>query len=164
MKKQISNSPFFVYSNGKIKDESGNELKYYINEQGYRRVCVVWDNKRKWLKVSRLVALAFIPNPENKPTVNHKDGNRQNDKKSNLEWNTWSENHKHSFKFLGRKPSGGLNIERREEIEQFKDKKLIATFASLNEASRQTNISLSNICLAANGKRKTAGGFIWKKK
>lgn len=163
MKKQILDSPFFVYSTGRVKDKKGNEVQYYINEKGYRRVCLVWNNKRKWLKVSRLVAIAFLPNSDNKPTVNHKDGNRQNDHKDNLEWNTWSENHKHRFRELGRKPSGGLSIERREIVEQYKDNILINTFESLNEASRQTGIPLSNISLAANGKRKTAGKFIWKK-
>ncbi len=163
MKKQIYNSPFVVTNDGKVLDSKGNEVVYYLNEKGYRRVCLMWDEKRRWLKVSRLVAIFFLPNPENKPTVNHKDGNRQNDNITNLEWNTWSENHKHSFKELGRKPSGGLSKDKEKCINQLsKQNTIINTFCSINEASRKTNISLSNISLAVNGKRKTAGGYIWK--
>ncbi len=55
-----------------------------------------------WLKnhnfaVHRLIAMTFIPNPENKPTVNHKDRNKLNNNLNNLEWATWSENTIHSF-------------------------------------------------------------------
>lgn len=164
MKQQILDSPFYVTHLGTVLNSEGNEVTYYINEKDYRRVCLVWNNKRKWLKVSRLVAIAFIPNPLNKETVNHINGNRKDDNVTNLEWNSWSENIKHSFDKLGRKPSGGLNIERREPLQQFdKLNNLVATFESINDAARKTKISLSNISLALNKKRKSAGGYIWKK-
>jgi HNH endonuclease/AP2 domain len=57
--------------------------------------------------VHRLVAEAFIPNPEGKPCVNHKDGNKKNNAASNLEWVTYSENHEHAYRVLGRKTSAG---------------------------------------------------------
>lgn len=61
------------------------------------------NNTSKSFKRSRLVAIHFIPNPENKEQVNHKDGDRQNDYVGNLEWVTQSENIQHSYDFLGRK-------------------------------------------------------------
>ena len=54
--------------------------------------------------VHRLVALAYVPNPNGKPQVNHKDGNRANNAAENLEWVTCSENHCHSYRELTRKP------------------------------------------------------------
>jgi len=64
---------------------------------GYYSLCLRNKNK-KMHRVSRLVAQAFIPNPENKPEVNHIDGNKKNNVVCNLEWNTASENMLHAFK------------------------------------------------------------------
>lgn len=67
-----------------------------IHHKGYLRVDLFNGfGKRKHFKVHRLVASAFIPNPDNKPQVNHKDGNKQNNSFTNLEWVTDKENKKH---------------------------------------------------------------------
>ena len=68
-----------------------------VNRYGYKVVGLWKNNKATAKTVHRLVALAFIPNPENKPCVNHIDGNKQNNHVSNLEWVTYSENTVHSF-------------------------------------------------------------------
>lgn len=63
---------------------------------GYCSVILIKKAKRNHLLVHRLVAMAFIPNPENKEQVNHKDGNKRNNHVSNLEWMTRSENVRHA--------------------------------------------------------------------
>lgn len=73
--------------------------------QTYLQVCLSRRSDERFFSVHRLVAEAFIPNPENKKTVNHKDGNRHNNNVDNLEWASQSENIKHSFDVLKRKPS-----------------------------------------------------------
>ena len=77
------------------------DKKYYllpeVHEKGYLRVDLYdKQGKRKHFKVHRLVANAFIPNPEHKPQVNHKDGNNQNNSITNLEWATNRENQDHA--------------------------------------------------------------------
>lgn len=85
-------------------DESGNvfnkkdKLKHtFLNEHGYVLVVLFKNNKQKALRISRLVATAYIPNPSSLPEVNHIDGNKQNNHKDNLEWSTISHNRKHAW-------------------------------------------------------------------
>ena len=73
-------------------------LKYDISKGGYYRVPLSKEGKYKKYLVSRLVAMHFISNPKNLPEVNHKDGDKANNKKSNLEWSTQSYNMQHAFK------------------------------------------------------------------
>jgi len=73
----------------------GRILKPQPNSKGYLRIVLTWDGKREVKFIHRLVAEAFVPNPENKPQVNHKDGNKLNNHAANLEWVNNSENQKH---------------------------------------------------------------------
>lgn len=83
---------------GKVKNVvKNNILKNRKNDKDYDNVVLYLDGKKKSYKVHRLVALAFIPNPENKPQVNHKDTDKSNNKMDNLEWATNSENQRHAF-------------------------------------------------------------------
>lgn len=82
-----------------------NILKTSISRNGYVHISLCKNGKVKTFRVHRLIAEAFIPNPENKPQVNHIDGNRINNSLSNLEWVTRSENHLHAFRVTkNRKP------------------------------------------------------------
>lgn len=73
--------------------ESGIFLKPEVHDKGYLRVDLFdSDGNRRHMKIHRLVAQAFIPNPEEKPQVNHIDGNNQNNSVTNLEWVTNEEN------------------------------------------------------------------------
>lgn len=84
-----------VSSCGNIRKNGKTIIKPEVHHKGYLRVDLFRDRNRKHMKVHRLVAEAFIPNPENKPQINHKDFNKQNNCIDNLEWVTNSENHDH---------------------------------------------------------------------
>jgi|SRR5690606_28296533 len=83
-----------TYPNGKRK--SGKMKKIRLNEKGYCLSSISLNNKSKTVRIHRLVALAFIPNPYDKLEVNHKDGNKENNHISNLEWSTRKENMNHA--------------------------------------------------------------------
>ena len=83
-------------------------LKPWITQHGYRQLHLTSLGSVKAFNICRLVALAFIPNPENKKCVNHKNGIKTDDRVENLEWATHSENTKHSFR-LGLQSNKGIN-------------------------------------------------------
>lgn len=76
----------------------GNFLKPSLNENGYLYVSLWKENRQHTRSVHRLVAQAYVPNPDNKPFVNHIDANRANPHKDNLEWVTQSENIEHAYR------------------------------------------------------------------
>lgn len=85
-----------------VKRGNGGILKYDINENGYLRVGLYNNNKRRRYSVHRLVALAFVPNPLGKPQINHIDNDPSNNCYKNLEWVTIMENVHHCIR-QGRK-------------------------------------------------------------
>lgn len=107
--------------------------------------------------VHRLVAQAFISNPNNYPIINHIDGNKKNNNVSNLEWTTYSRNNQHALDKGLRKPRGVSVVQRDlggNEIKRFR---------SVCEASRETGIGRSIISHCVNHRVKSAGGFLWEK-
>lgn len=83
---------------GNIKSYKTNRnLKTVIKNSGYKKVSITFKTVSKTFMIHRLVAITFILNPENKPQVNHKDGNKLNNCIDNLEWVTSSENLKHAW-------------------------------------------------------------------
>ena len=76
----------------------GRNMSFFINKSGYLEATLCKNCKKRLHRVNRLVAEAFIPNLENKPCVNHKDGNKLNNNVNNLEWCTYSENLIHAWK------------------------------------------------------------------
>ncbi len=133
-----------------------------IKSSGYAHLGIADINgSYKYPMIHRLVALAFIPNPENKPIINHKNGIKTDNRIENLEWVTHSENHKHAFKM-------GLKSQdrQRKPVEQYTlDGEYIATYNSLDEASEAVGFKeggKSAISRACKGKQKTSGGYKWK--
>lgn len=143
-------------------------LKPQLDKKGYYRIRLYLNGYTiNTHAVHRLVAIAFIPNPENKPTVNHKKGIKTDNRASELEWATYSENNLHSYRELNRKRTClnklGKDHPRSKSVLQFaEDGNFINEHGSQREASRKTKIKQAGISAACLDKRKSAGGYIWK--
>ena len=142
---------------GCIMKQTESKNKKRNEDQGYFVVNLRKNNTSKITLVHRLVAEAFIPNPENLPTINHKDGNKHNNDVSNLEWSSYSYNNIHALQHSLRQPRGY------KVLQVDLDGNIIQEFKSISEASRVTGIGRGVISQCANERIHTAGGYIWKK-
>ena len=129
---------FYQVSNlGNVRSIRFNKVRNMKSwdSHGYRAVELCINNNRYIVGVHQLVALAFIPNPGNKPEVNHKDRNRSNNNVENLEWVTQSENVAHAYR-NGVKPRPTYQNQpfQKEILDIIENKK----YFSIREASRQT--------------------------
>ena len=147
-----------IHCNGKI-------LKQSKNQKGYLRIRISKGRNKKYtLLIHRLVALAFIENPNNYQQINHIDGNKENNYYLNLEWCNNSQNQIHAVK-LGLNDHNKYNAGRKRKMVaqiDINSKKIIYIYNSLSEAANQLNIERSQIGKVCNGNRKTCGGFLWK--
>ena len=129
------------------------------HRQGYKFVCFHRNGKQKTYKVHRLVAEAFISNPNNYKCINHKNENPSNNNVDNLEWCNHSYNNNYGTR-NERVRNATCKI-----VEQYtKDGQYIRDWNGTREIQRVLGIRCSNISGACLGKRKTAGGFVWKYK
>ena len=115
MKKLICNyNNYCIYDNGDVENVSTHKiLKGSISENGYKYYRLSKNNDKKMFYAHKLVAEHFIPNLDNLPVVNHKDGNKLNNNVNNLEWVNYSENSKHAYQ-------NGL-ISKSREVEYYKE-------------------------------------------
>ena len=129
-------------------------LKGSYDKDGYIRVNLTAKNgKVKREYIHRLVAKAFIPNPNNYPQVNHKDENKQNNCVDNLEWCTAKYNSNHGTRNKRVSKANSIPVYCFE---------LDKTFYGTREAERELGINHSSISKACKGKLKRAGGYLWE--
>lgn len=148
-----------VSSNGNVKSlKKGIFLKPETLPFGYLRVCLTKNKNSRHFMIHRLVAEAFIPNPDNLPFVNHKDENKTNNCVENLEWCDSKYNNNYGTKkerlkkvLKGKAGRPGKPVHCIDTGE---------TYESASEAERQTGIQhIDEVC---SGKRQSAGGFWWE--
>lgn len=146
---------------------SVHNLKPKKYPKGYLGINLYKDKVAYTLYIHILILSAFIENPENKPTVNHKDGITSNNRLDNLEWATYSENHLHAFRCLNRIPSCkgifGSDSHLSKKVNQLcRSGEFIKEWGSIVEAAKELNISQSHISSCCSGRVKTIGGYIWE--
>ena len=171
------NNNYSINENGMVRNDNTEHIKqpFTNKDNGYLIVDLYMNNKSEKVPIHRLVAEAFIPNPENKATVDHIDGNRKNNSIDNLRWATYSENNSR-FKTIGvrsetiivehfaeeRKKRGGGHLSWLYVIETLE-------FKSILETAKYFNCTISNISqmllLGTIGKRGRTRGyqFLYKK-
>lgn len=155
MFKQIKDFPEYYISD--IGEVTHHDVYLTIGRfnTGYARVVISKDGKPYSKSVHRLVAEAFIPNPENKPTVNHKDANKLNNSVDNLEWATWKENMTHAI-------AHNLITRVKKQVECVETGEL---FESCTAAALSKGVQdCSSIAKCLKGKAQTAYGFHWKER
>ena len=142
---------------GNVKSLKTNKILSPVGKE-YKHVILYNKGDRKTLKIHRLVAEAFIPNPENKPQVNHKDEDKYNNIVENLEWCTHEENMNH-----GTKQDRESKIKTKYNVLQYDlEGNLIKKWFNLREITMNTNYKKANIMYCCRHKNKTAYGYRWE--
>ena len=145
-----------VSSWGRVKNSrTGRVLKAGKHKDGYLQVLLCKNGKRTTYRVHRLVAQAFIPNPQNKPQVNHIDEDKENNRVENLEWVTNTENINHG--------THNARMSKMKSIPIICIETGIEYYGA-RECARQMGLHQQGITAVLTGKRKTTGGYTFKYK
>lgn len=149
-----------------IQRPHAKERKQEETKDGYMRVLLCYYGKHYHCAVHRLVAQAFIPNPEESPCINHKDENTKNNCVENLEWCTWKYNS--NYGTLPNRISERMQREHpcRKKVYQYSLNGIpLNEFNSAKEAAAKVGcVSVDMIGRACRGQAKTAGGYKWSYK
>lgn len=149
-----------IRNNGKSEN-----AKYHLKErilniqtqtQGYSQIVLSKNGIRKTFRLHVLVAKLFVENPFKKTYVNHIDGNKKNNKASNLEWVTAKENIAHAYK------TGLVNHYKRKVLQLDENDNVLNKFNSLKEAAEYVGGFKCGICEACKGRRVRSYGYKWK--
>ena len=135
-------------------------LKPLKSKFGYCRVCLFNEKGRRWVAIHRLVARAFIPNPNNLPEVNHKDEDRTNNRVDNLEWCTAEYNTNYGTRNV--RAGETLSKMKKIPVVQIYNEKIIKIWDSAKKAGEFLKLDPGNITKCCKGKRKLIGGFRWE--
>lgn len=162
----IYGEQYQVSNNGMVRNKkTGHLLTPQEDKKGYLRVRLSLHDKKATAKLHRLVATAFLDNPDNKPQVNHKDTNKKNNCVGNLEWVTNGENQLHAYQTGLNYVTGRAGRKKRPVCKiNLLNGEIIKEYSSLAEAGIKNDIKSSNICKVLSGERKSCGGFGWRYK
>ena len=141
---------YLVSNQGRVMNaKTGRILKAWESSNGYDYVDLSNQDGVSKKRVGRLVGEAFIENPKNLDTINHKDEDKHNNNADNLEWLSRADNVRYS---------------QSKPVEQYdyKSGRLVCTYSSLSDCSRLTGFSNGVISMACRGQYKQAYGYIWK--
>lgn len=159
-----------VRNNGGYRIIQESIKKNSVDGKGYEYVWL-WNKSGREHRVHKLVATAFIPNLENKPCIDHINGNRRDNRVENLRWCTHKENsnfeiaHERMSRNAPWRGKYGENVPWSKAVFQYdQEGNLIQEFGGILEASRKTGINYRCISDSCRGKQKTAGGYVWKYK
>lgn len=148
---------YSVSTEGEVRKDTTNYILSQSSQQDYKFVSLIINGKQKRMRVHRMVALAFIDNPDNKPYVNHINGKRYDNNVENLEWVTPSENIQHAVN------TGLFKSGRTRAVIQYNlNGEQMATFESASEAARQTGGSQSKITMCCRRQRDSANDYQWR--
>lgn len=149
--------------NGGLFHRKERILKYG-KSRGYLLVYLYMENgKKKTIPVHQIVAKAFLPNPDNKPEVDHIDGDKTNNCVDNLRWVTHQENCANPITSKKQKIYVERLAKHKKAIAAYTcDGKLVGIWPTITKAAEETNTCRHSISYAANGKYKTANNLIWK--
>lgn len=160
-----THNKYMISNLGNIKSlnfrNSKKEKNLKCYGKKYKMIKLTINNKRKDFYVHRLVAETFIPNPNNYSCINHINGNKKDNSVKNLEWCTYKHNIKEAFRLGLSNNKKGKENGRSIEVYQYSLNNIfIKKWESMRLAEQELKIRHINEC--CKGKRKTAGGFIWK--
>jgi hypothetical protein len=164
----ITEFPNYSISNlGNVLNTLTNKIMKLNKKGGYYHIGLTNNNIRKTIKVHRLVAVYFIPNPENKPEVNHKNKNKFDNSLNNLEWVTHKENMQHKsigllFKTNRNKPILRLNKTTGEILEKYNSIEDAGIWCSDNKLTSNSHNGRNAIGNCVNGLSNSAYGFAWE--
>ena len=158
-----SDHEYIVSDTGRVRRIGSDKDKAPKTKKKYEQVDLYKDGKRTTKRVHILVAEAFVPNPDNKPEVNHKDGNIHNNHAGNLEWVTHKENCEHAWKTGLAKPSrsmlGKKNPNAGRKGKPFKIVETGEVFNTLCECEKAIDGNNRHISDCLRGRQNTHRGF-----
>ena len=134
---------------GKVKAIRSNRICFgSYDKDGYRQLALSKNGVKKWFKVHRLVAGAFIANTDKFSDVNHKDEVKTNNHIENLEWCARAYNNQYGS--------------RGKPVIQVKNDNIVEKYRSITKAAKTTGNDISNIIACCQGRQKTCGGYVWR--
>lgn len=141
--------------------KKGTFLKFYDRE-GYDYVFLYKNGQRLFTGVGRLVAIAFIPNPDNLPEVNHKNEIKKDNRVENLEWCTRDYNMHYGTQYFRAAQKRTNGIRSRKILQYTKSGEFIAEYPSMGELKRLFGYNQGAISMCCSGKCKSVYGFVWR--